>query len=79
MADGSILKWVIVLGLVFIGVYAFYATGNIVQTTQPANNSSFLANQSAQTNNMINLTGALLPGVLVLVSGVIILKALKVL
>jgi hypothetical protein len=62
------------LCIVYIGVMAFYSMNDIVQQTQPANNSSFLANQSSQTNDMINSMGALLPGVLLLGGAWVVLK-----
>lgn len=71
---GDAFKYVLLLCILFIGTYAFFSVNSIIQLTQPVDNSSFLANQSTQTSQIIDLTGALLPGLLLLAGAFVVYK-----
>jgi hypothetical protein len=55
---------------------AFLSSNAIIQDTSPAANDTLLANQTKQTDSFIDLGASLAPGILLLIAGWVVIKAL---
>lgn len=72
----GVFKWVILICIIYIGVMAFMSSNSIIQQTSPIPDNSLLGNQTKQTNAFIDLGASLAPGILLLIAGWVIVKAL---